>query len=89
MTAGWSEREMAVLTALAETFVAGDAERRAELAADALGETADPEQVTLLRLVLRAMDLRAVNLVLGGRPRGFTAMTPADRERYLLGWAGS
>ncbi|MFL5670539.1 MAG: GMC family oxidoreductase N-terminal domain-containing protein [Chloroflexota bacterium] len=89
MTAGWSEREMAVLTALAETFVAGDAERRATVAAEALAETADPEQVRLLRLVLRAMDSRALNVALAGHPTPFTAMTQGDRERYLLGWAGS
>ena len=35
---GFSERESAVLTALAEAFVAGDGERRAELAAAALTE---------------------------------------------------
>ena len=59
---GWSEREIAVLTALAETFVVGDADRRAALAGQALAQTADPEQLSLLRLVLRAMDSRAANL---------------------------
>ena len=86
---GWSERESAVLVALAETFVAGDAERRAALAGQALAQTADPEQLALLRLVLRAMDSGVANLVLSGRPRGITAMTPEARERYLLGWADS
>lgn len=86
---GWSTREMAVLTALADTFVVGGAERRAALVAEAIAATADPEQLALLRLVLRAMDSRAANLALAGRPTGFTAMTPAARERYLLGWAGS
>ena len=89
MTTGWSEREIAVLTALAETFVAGDSERRAALAAQALSQTADPEQLSLLRLVLRAMDSRAANLALAARPTPFTSMTPDARERYLLGWAGS
>lgn len=86
---GWSERESAVLVALAETFVAGDAERRATLAGQALTQTADPEQLALLRLVLRAMDSGAANLALTGRPHGITAMTPEARERYLLGWSGS
>jgi choline dehydrogenase-like flavoprotein len=86
---GWSERESAVLVALAETFVAGDAERRAEVAGRALAATADPEQLALLRLVLRAMDSSAANLFLGGRPTAFTAMTIDARERYLLRWAGS
>ena len=86
---GWSERESAVLVALAETFVAGDAEPRAALAGQALAQTADPDQLAHIRLVLRAMDSGAANLALAGRPTGFTAMTPEARERYLLGWAGS
>lgn len=87
--AGWSEREQAVLVALAETFVPGDAERRGRLAGEVLERSADPAQLSQLRLVLRAMDSRVVNGLLSGRPAGFTAMTPAARERYLLGWANS
>ncbi len=75
--------------ALAETFVHGDAERRARLAGDALAMIADPAQLAQLRLVLRAMDSRAVNLVLAASPTAFTAMSPAARQSYLLGWAGS
>jgi choline dehydrogenase-like flavoprotein len=84
---GWSNRELAVLAALAEAFVPGDAEHRARLAADALTASADPAQVRQLRLVLRLMDSGAANLLLAGRPRSFRSMTAADRERYLLGWA--
>ena len=87
--AGWSEHEEAVLIALAETFVNGDAARRAQLAGEALVRSADPAQLAQLRLVLRAMDSRAVNTLLTGRPAGFIAMTPEARERYLLGWANS
>jgi len=86
---GFSERESAVLTALAEAFVAGDGERRAELAAAALTEVADPAQLRQLRLVLRAMDSRVVNLLLAGRPAALAVMSPEARERYLLGWATS
>ena len=46
-------------------------------------------QLSQLRLVLRAMDTRAANLALTGKPTSFTSMTPDARERYLLSWAGS
>ncbi len=85
----WSAREEAVLAALAETFVRGDAERRGRLAGDALATIADPAQLGQLHLVLRAMDSGAVNLLLARRPTRFTAMSPERRERYLLSWAGS
>lgn len=84
-----SERDLAVLTALAETFVVGDGEGRARLAAEALEAATDPSQLRQLHLVLRAMDSRLANLVLTGRPTAFTAMTPETRQRYLLGWAHS
>ena len=86
---GWSKRELAVLIALADTFVRGDAERRAWLAAEALERAADPAQLRQLRLVLRALDSRGISLLLARRPTAFRAMTPDARERYLLGWAGS
>lgn len=86
---GWTKRELAVLTALADTFVRGDAERRARLAAEALERVADPAQLRQLRFVLRALDARGISLLLAGRPTGFLSMTPAARERYLLAWAGS
>ena len=95
MTAGgpvplpWSDRDLAILAALAETFVAGDAASRARLASTALTESADPAQVRQLRLVVRLMDAAAVNLLLAGRPRSFVSMSARDRERYLLGWATS
>ncbi len=87
--AAFNARELTVLAALAETFVRGDGAGRARLAADALEAVADPAQLADLHLVLRAMDSRAANLLLAGRPTSFTAMTPDARERYLLGWAHS
>lgn len=86
---GFSARERAVLTALAEAFVPGDGERRGRLAAEALEGVVDPSQLRQLRLVLRAMDSRAANLLLAGRPQAFTSMSAAARERYLLGWSTS
>jgi choline dehydrogenase-like flavoprotein len=85
--AGWSTHELAVLTALAETFVPGGAEDRARLAAEALTASADPAQVRQLRLALRLMDSAAANLLLTGRTASFRALSPAARERYLLRWA--
>ncbi len=87
--AAFSDAELTILAALAETFVRGDGEQRARLAADALEQVADPAQLDDLHLVLRAIDSRAVNLLLARRPTRFVAMDPDARERYLLGWAHS
>ena len=89
MTPPLGETEVATLTELAETFVAGDAARRARLAAEALTEVADPAQLAQIRQVLRLMESRLANLALAGRPVPFNAMSPEARERYLLGWAYS
>jgi len=86
----WTERELATLSALATTFVPGDdGDRRAALVTDALVRAADPSQVSQLRLVLRAMESRAANAALGAGATPFGTMSPADRERYLLGWGAS
>jgi choline dehydrogenase-like flavoprotein len=85
----WTAAELDTLTALAETFVAGDAVRRARLAADALDAAADPSQIVQLRLVLRLMGSRAANLAIAGHATPFGAMAPAVRERYLLAWGAS
>ena len=87
--AGFPERDLAVLAAIAETFVAGDGAARARLAAEALEDVADPSQLRELRLVLRLMDSAAANLLLAGRPGGLRRMSPDARERYLLGWGTS
>ena len=89
MTSPLGESELATLTELAETFVPGDAARRARLAADALEEVADPAQLAQIRLVLRLMESRPANLALAGRPTPFRAMSPEAREHYLLGWGHS
>jgi len=86
---GWSEADLATLAQLAETFVRGGAVRRAALAAEALSRSADPSQVRQLRLVLRLIQSRLLNLALTGRPAAFRDLSPAERERYLLRWAHS
>jgi choline dehydrogenase-like flavoprotein len=82
--------ELRTLVELAATFVpAGDAERVAAIAADALERAADPAQVAQLRLVLRALEQPLANLALGGPVRAFRSMAPSERERVLLRWATS
>jgi choline dehydrogenase-like flavoprotein len=85
----WTDRELATLAELAETFVRGDSLRRSRLAADALDRAADPAQVAQLRLVLRLIESRLINLVLVRRPTSFRQMSPGARERYVLGWGRS
>ncbi len=85
----WTERELATLASIAETFVRGDALRRARLLTEALERAADPEQIAQLRTALRAMESRPANLALGAGPTTFAAMSPAARERYLLTWGTS
>ena len=85
----WTETELATLAELAETFVRGDALRRARLTTEALERAADPSQVRQLRLVLRLIESPLVNLLLTGSARSFRTMSPATRERYLLSWATS
>jgi choline dehydrogenase-like flavoprotein len=86
---GWSDGELATLAAVAETFVRGDALRRARLAADALDAIADPAQVAQLRLVLRLFGSRPANLLLARRWASFATLSPIERERYLHRWARS
>ena len=86
---GWSAADLATLAELAETFVRGGAVRRAGLAADGLATAADPAQVRQLRLVLRAFESRVANALLARRAVAFRDLSPAARERYLLGWARS
>ncbi len=87
MAESWTPRELATLAVLAETFVRGDAVRRARLGTEVLDEAADPSQIRQLRLALRLMESRLANLVLARQPATFTSMSPAARERYLLRWA--
>ena len=85
----WTERELATLAEVAETFVRGDARRRARLTTEALERAADPEQVRQFHRLLGLMESRFANLILGRRPTRFTSMSPAARQRYLLSWSTS
>ena len=89
---GWSNAELRALAALAETFVdgsPGEVERRANLAADALGRALDPAQVQQLRFLLRLLGTRLGTLILSGQRRPFAELPIAAREAMLLAWAGS
>src|SRR5829696_2616952 len=86
---GWSPAALATLAAIGETIVRGDADRRARLAAAALDLAADPAQVRQLKLVLRAFESPALNLVLTGRRIRFSDLDQPAREAYLLAWATS
>jgi choline dehydrogenase-like flavoprotein len=88
MTA-WNERELATLAELAETFVRGDALRRARLTTEALERAADPSQIRQFKLVLRLIESPFVNALLTRNARSFRMMSPEARERYLLSWAHS
>ena len=85
----WTDRELATLAEIAETFVRGDALRRARLTTEALERAADPEQVRQFHRLLGLMESRFGNLMLGRRPTPFTSMAPSAREQYLLSWATS
>jgi long-chain-alcohol oxidase len=91
-------RALAALRAVAATLVDGGAagaagaggggnlaERVAARVAT-LPRTADRAELDLL---LRLFESRVANLLVAGIPRRFSAMTPAQHERYLRGWATS
>ncbi|MFL5749880.1 MAG: GMC family oxidoreductase N-terminal domain-containing protein [Chloroflexota bacterium] len=85
----WTDAELTTLAELAETFVRGDALRRARLTVDALERAADPSQVGQFRLILRLIQSGVANAALSRTSRAFRDMSPAARERYLLSWATS
>lgn len=82
--------QVPVLRALADTFVPGGHEVRLAEHMDetiaSLPHRADREELTRL---LGMLESRAVNAVLAGIPRPFSAMSVPERERYLRGWATS
>ena len=86
-----SPRAFAALRAVAATLVDGGAEE-ADLAARVAGHVAMLPRAAdraELDLLLRLFESRVVNLFIAGIPRPFSAMPPAQRERYLRGWATS
>src|SRR2546422_6819795 len=48
-----------------------------------------PDQRADFRRLLRTIESPWANLLLSGRPHRFSSGTPAERERFLLGWAHS
>lgn len=83
----WTERELSTLAEVAETFVRGDARRRARLTTETLERAADPAQVRRFHRLLGLMESPLANVVLGRRPTPFSSMPQAARERYLLRWS--
>ena len=76
-----------VLRALAATLVQGDGADLGDRVAQkiaALPRLADRAELNLL---LRLLDVAAVNLLLSGIPKSFTRMSAEQRERCLRGWA--
>jgi long-chain-alcohol oxidase len=86
-----SPRALAALRAVAATLVDGGAEQ-ADLATRVAGHVAKLPRAAdraELGLLLTLFESRVMNLLIAGIPRPFSAMTPAQRERYLRGWATS
>jgi len=86
-----SPRALAALRAVAATLVSGGGED-ADLAMRVAGHVAALPRAAdrvELDLLLRLFESRVVNLLLAGIPRPISTMTPAQRERYLRGWATS
>ncbi len=85
----WSAADLARLAAVFETFVPGGAIRRSTMAASLLSEVADPADVRMLRLALRAFDSRPANALLGNGAVRFRDVPAERREAMLLRWATS
>ncbi len=86
------------LTALVDTFVPGSEGHIPYPPASVLGVDRDVAELVAnlpeaprheFESLLRAVESPWVNLLLTGRPRRFTRLTPAAREEYLLGWSRS
>ena len=83
-------QSLRTLGAVAETLVPDGARvQLAERLAEAIGRLPRAAERDEVEQLLGMLESRAVSLVLAGIPRPFTAMTAAQRERYLLGWATS
>lgn len=86
---GWSAADLRRLEAVTAAFAAGEPARRAALIADSIARVADPWDQRFLRLALRAMDTRLVNLALGLRFVRFRELDQDGRDAYLMAWATS
>ncbi len=78
--------ERRTLSALAEGFVPGGGDARAQAAERAFATVVDPELVSQLRLVLRLIETRAGSLLIGGRAVAFSSLRGDARDTYLQHW---
>lgn len=85
-----SPRALVALRAVTATLVDGaDGTDLGARVAEHIAALPRPADRAELDLLLRLFESRVVNLLLAANPRPFSAMTPPQRERYLLGWATS
>jgi long-chain-alcohol oxidase len=78
-----------VLRAVADTLIIDGAADLGEQVARKIAALPRPADRAELDLLLRLLDIGAINLLLSGIPRSFTRMSPDQRERCLRGWATS
>ena len=81
-----SPAERRTLAALAEGFVPGGGDARAQAAERAFATVVDPELVSQLRLVLRLIETRAGSLLIGGRAVRYSNLRDEERDAYLQHW---
>jgi choline dehydrogenase-like flavoprotein len=89
---GWGEGRLATLARIFETFVPGsegDALRRAQLAAETLHAAADHDELRLLRLALRGLEIPAANALSAGVWGRFSHLDRGRREALLRAWSTS
>jgi len=79
----------AVLRAVAATLIPDGAADLGDTVAERVAGLPRAADRAELDLLLRLLDFRAVNLLLSGIAKSFTAMSAAERERCLSGWATS
>lgn len=84
------ERERATLVSVCGTFVPeGDPGAIADAIVAELAAIGRPKLIADLRLFLRLIDSRPVNLLLVARPLRFSDLVQSGREAYLRRWADS
>ncbi len=84
------DRERATLVSVCGTFVPdGNPGIIADAIISELAAIGRPKLLADLRLFLRLLDTRLVNLALVGRPVAFSDLVQRDREAYLRRWADS
>ena len=78
-----------VLRAVAATFVTDGAADLGDRVGHKIASLPRPADRAELDLLLRLLDVAAINLLLSGVPKTFMRMSPDERERCLRGWATS